>query len=79
MPIYEYRCRSCGHVAEMLVQGFFSPPNPKCPDCGEEMERRLSSPAMVAEKSRHAGKTCCGRDERCEKPPCSSGERCQRH
>jgi putative FmdB family regulatory protein len=78
MPIYEYRCRVCGQVAEALVQGFFSPQAPKCPDCGRDMERRLSSPIMVTEKGKNKGKTCCGREERCEKPPCSSNHSCHR-
>jgi putative FmdB family regulatory protein len=79
MPIYEYKCRSCGKVTEVLVQGFFSPQPPKCQECGQDMERRLSSAVMVTEKGRQSGKTCCGREERCEKPPCSGGGRCQRH
>jgi putative FmdB family regulatory protein len=79
MPIYEYKCRSCGQVIEVLVQGFFSPPTPRCPDCSQEMERRLSAASLVTEKSSHTGTTCCGREERCEKPPCSDGQRCHRH
>ncbi len=79
MPIYEYKCKSCGQVSEVLVQGFFSPQTPRCPSCGQDMERRLSSPSLVTERGSHGGKTCCGREERCEKPPCSSGERCHRH
>jgi putative FmdB family regulatory protein len=47
MPIYEYRCPSCGQFSEVLVQGFFSQGNPKCSGCGYEMERRLSVPAAV--------------------------------
>ena len=78
MPIYEYKCKACGQTSEVLVQSFFSPPAPKCPDCGKDMERRLSPPVMVTEKGRHSGKTCCGREERCKKPPCSSGGSCHR-
>lgn len=79
MPIYEYRCKTCGRTSEVLVQGSFSPQVPKCPGCGREMERRLSMPIMVTERSHHSGKTCCGREERCEKPPCSGGGGCHRH
>jgi putative FmdB family regulatory protein len=79
MPIYEYRCRYCGRTSEVLVQGFFSPQAPDCPECGKAMERRLSSPALITEKVHNSGKTCCGREERCEKPPCSGGNSCQRH
>jgi len=78
MPIYEYKCKSCGRVSEVLVQGFFSPPAPRCPGCGQDTERRLSPPSLVTEKGGHEGKTCCGREERCEKPPCSSGNGCRR-
>ncbi|MHB8105338.1 MAG: FmdB family zinc ribbon protein [Dehalococcoidales bacterium] len=78
MPIYEYKCGACGQVSEVLVQGFFSPQPLKCPDCGHDMERRFSSPSLVTEKGNHSGKTCCGREERCEKPPCSSGHSCRR-
>ncbi len=79
MPIYEYRCRSCGKVLEVMVQGFINPGAPDCPNCGQEMERRLSSPAAVMQKDHHSGRTCCGREERCEKPPCSGGGGCRRH
>jgi putative FmdB family regulatory protein len=78
MPIYEYKCPSCGQSSEVLVQGFFSPPAPKCPDCGREMERRLTSPSLVTNKGSNSGKTCCGREERCDKPPCSSDNRCRK-
>jgi putative FmdB family regulatory protein len=78
MPIYEYKCQSCGQVTEVLVHGFFSPRNPKCSGCGHDTERLLSSPSLVLEKGKHSGNTCCGREERCEKPPCSSGNSCRR-
>jgi len=79
MPIYEYQCPSCGKITETLVQGFFATKAPKCPDCGHDTARRLSLPALVTETSHHSGKTCCGREERCEKPPCSGGGGCHRH
>jgi len=79
MPIYEYQCQACGKISEELVHGFFSPKNPKCPDCGKDMERCLSIPAAVVGKDKHSGKTCCGREERCETPACSTGSQCRRH
>lgn len=80
MPIYEYQCKPCGQISEVLVHSFFSPPSPKCPGCGHDMERRLSSPSLVVKEGKHSGTTCCGREERCEKPPCSTtGGRCHRH
>lgn len=42
MPIYEYRCASCGHQFEEIQQ--FSDPDPNnCPDCGHEQISRLVS------------------------------------
>jgi putative FmdB family regulatory protein len=78
MPIYEYKCKSCGHVSEVLVQGFFSPREPECPECGQEMERLITSPSLL-KNTNNSGKTCCGREERCEKPPCSSEGHCRRN
>ncbi len=79
MPIYEYQCKSCGKISEELVQGFSSSKIPKCPDCGRVMERRLSSPNLVKSGASIHGKTCCGREERCETPACSTGSQCRRH
>jgi len=40
MPIYEYRCRSCGREFEALVQGST---RPACPGCGgKSLEKKLS-------------------------------------
>lgn len=41
MPIYEYRCKKCGHVFEVLQR--ISDPAPQCPVCGGEVEKLLSS------------------------------------
>jgi putative FmdB family regulatory protein len=79
MPIYEYKCRSCGRVSEILVHGFTNPQPPQCPVCGCDMDKCLSSPGLVMQKSSRSGRTCCGREERCEKPPCSGGGGCHRH
>ena len=74
MPIYEYKCRSCGQVSEVLVHGSDAG-NSVCPGCGShDLERLLSAPSLVMEKGKPSGSTCCGRTERCDKPPCSSGE-----
>lgn len=40
MPIYEYRCRECGHEFETLVR---SGTTPACPSCrSAELQKRLS-------------------------------------
>ncbi len=44
MPIYEYRCRSCGEEFEKLVRLRTREDEVPCKACGErEAERRVSS------------------------------------
>jgi len=44
MPIYEYACKSCGHVFDAL-QKMAEDPLTDCPDCGEpELKKLLSAP-----------------------------------
>jgi putative FmdB family regulatory protein len=38
VPVYEYRCRSCGHAVEELQARGAGPPGP-CPRCGGELRR----------------------------------------
>lgn len=45
MPLYEYRCKSCGHQFEK-IQSFSAPEEKVCPVCGGEVERLLSAPAV---------------------------------
>ena len=40
MPIYEYKCQSCGHEFEELVS--LGGPAPACPACQGASERLLS-------------------------------------
>lgn len=49
MPIYEYRCRTCGKVFEEWVKTFDSPELESCPDCGGEAARILSHTAFKLE------------------------------
>ena len=44
MPIYEYRCESCGHELEKL-QRVSEAPLTDCPACSKADLRRLISPA----------------------------------
>jgi putative FmdB family regulatory protein len=78
MPIYDFRCRQCGKVSELFVRG--GEQAPCCPDCGSaDLEKLLSSSYMIKMSSQAPGTTCCGQAERCETPPCSTGEGCRRH
>ena len=77
MPIYEYRCADCGRTFEALVRGKRVV---SCPDCGSSSLEKLLSAATVlsGSTSRPSGRTCCGRSERCNAPPCSTGSACRR-
>ena len=45
MPLYEYRCKSCGHTFEK-IQSFSAPEEKECPICHGEVERLISAPAI---------------------------------
>ena len=79
MPIYEYRCRACGALSEFLT-GPGKDETLCCRGCGStDLERVLSVSSFLSRSGARApGQTCCGREERCEAPPCASGEGCRR-
>jgi len=77
MPIYEFRCLECGQVSEVFIRG--NEQTSRCPDCGSvNLEKLMSSSYMVTTGSQAPGTTCCGRTERCDAPPCSTGDTCRR-
>jgi len=43
MPIYEYKCSSCGHVSSFLVQGFKDPDGLGCQQCGHTVLTKVIS------------------------------------
>ena len=45
MPLYEYKCQSCGSVFEVM-QRFSDPPLATHEGCGGAVERLLSTPAF---------------------------------
>ena len=77
MPIYEYNCRDCDATFEALVR---SGEPVACPHCGSaSLNKLLSAPVVLSGRTaRPAGRTCCGREERCDTPPCSAGGVCGR-
>ncbi|TET58328.1 MAG: zinc ribbon domain-containing protein [Dehalococcoidia bacterium] len=78
MPIHDFRCLECGKVSEVLVRG--TEQTLRCPDCGSaNLERLISSSYVVKTGSQAPGTTCCGQTERCNAPPCSTGDTCRRH
>lgn len=45
MPIYEYRCTSCGHTLE-VIQKFNDKPLTKCTECPGALEKLISKSAF---------------------------------
>ena len=74
MPIYDYKCSSCGKIFEVLLG-----PDERaaCPQCGgNAVERQLSAPGWVGVAAKGGGlpcgkeTTCCGSATPCAKPDC---------
>jgi putative FmdB family regulatory protein len=45
MPLYEYKCKKCGHQFEK-IQKFSDKMVKKCPECGGVVEQMISAPAV---------------------------------
>ncbi len=45
MPLYEYKCRKCGHRFEK-IESMNASTTKKCPKCGATAERMLAAPAI---------------------------------
>jgi putative FmdB family regulatory protein len=45
VPLYEYRCKDCGHQFEK-IQSFSAPEETECPNCHGPIERLISAPAI---------------------------------
>jgi len=78
MPTYEYQCDACGRRFERF-QKMSDRPVGRCPDCGGKVRRLISGGSGVLIKGadtscalRSTGRTCCGRDQRCDKPACEA-------
>lgn len=88
MPTYEYECRKCGRRFER-EQSIREPALTRCPECRGELHRLISGGTgfilkenggqTPSRRSGHgcsleaSGRTCCGREERCEQPACKGG------
>lgn len=45
MPLYEYKCLSCGRNTEK-IENVSGPHLKKCPHCGGKVERLITAPAI---------------------------------
>lgn len=88
MPTYEYECEACGLKFERR-QTMTESPLTECPDCRGKIHRLIgggtgfilkgSGYERTGQNSRscsleQTGRTCCGREERCGKPPCGESQ-----
>ena len=82
MPVYEYQCRNCEKISEFLIGVIQEKVEIKCRYCGSKELNKILSKSNVSRSGRsiasQGGKTCCGRDERCDIPPCSDSGICNR-
>jgi len=79
MPIYDYECQDCGEISEIFLHRPTNAESVVCPVCGsQKMGRLLSASYLLKTEERAPGRTCCGRAERCETPPCFAGDTCSR-
>ena len=79
MPTYECECPACGFRFERfqsMLQSMLDEPMRECPECGGATKRLIGKGMGVIVKgssifsSRNKGKTCCGREERCDNNRC---------
>lgn len=83
MPTYDYECTSCNHRFSSQ-QSMADQPMTKCPECGGPVSRMITGGGGFIMKGGSAvgkrssgdcslettGRTCCGRNQRCDKPTC---------
>lgn len=83
MPTYEYECQKCEHRFE-LFQQMTDKPAGICPRCKGKVRRLIGTGGSLIVKSagssrvaagacplENTGRTCCGRDTRCDTPACA--------
>lgn len=83
MPIYEYRCASCGFQKDFL-QKMSDAPLTDCPECGKpELKKQLSAAGFQLKgsgwyasdfKSGSAPSPQCGTDSACGSCPAMEGK-----
>jgi putative FmdB family regulatory protein len=60
MPIYEYKCKSCGREEELLVS-LSEADGQQCPGCGKALERIMSAHGVGRSSGGNSGgESPCG-------------------
>jgi putative FmdB family regulatory protein len=64
MPIFEYKCPSCGKTQELLIKS--GPAKaPDCSDCGKKMDKQFSTFAAVVKNPAVPKAKCHGCHKGC--------------
>jgi putative FmdB family regulatory protein len=72
MPIYEYRCGSCG-VQKDVMQKISDAPLTKCPECGKEsFAKQLSAAGFQLKGSGYYATDFKNKPSQCEPSACAS-------
>ncbi len=72
MPLYDYECRNCGHIVEVLHGVNASGPT-ACEQCGGPMRKLMSTPSIVFKGSGWAKKDARDARPKAAKSTSSSG------
>ncbi|MBW1989461.1 MAG: zinc ribbon domain-containing protein [Deltaproteobacteria bacterium] len=74
MPIYEFRCRDCNEVFELLQLGASQDDEAKCPTCGKQNFERVLSVTnhAVGGKSGGASSGVSKQERTCSQGECTT-------
>ena len=77
MPTYLHECAHCGEFE--AHQSILDDALEHCPSCGAAVRRLIAGGTSFVMKGRGASASrcdratpCCGRETRCDKPPCGN-------
>ncbi|MFN7181071.1 MAG: FmdB family zinc ribbon protein [Planctomycetota bacterium] len=74
MPVYEYRCKKCGKMFEILVFG--TPQKIKCENCGSKQVKRLLSTFGIGGENKGSTPTTSPSSSGCSSSSCGSCSGC---
>ncbi len=59
MPLYEYRCQTCGHLFEKMVAFSQNSKLPECPQCkSQDTKKQISAFATKGNAGSSSGSGC---------------------